>query len=341
MKKLRVLMLVDEDFVPPPTIEGLTDKQIAPWKTEYDVMVTLEELEHEVTVLGLSGELDVVGKAIEKHKPHIVFNMLEEFRGKSVFVPYLLGYLELIHQPYTGCNPAGMILAHGKALSKTILRHHRIRVPDFHVFAQGRKVRKPAHLSFPLFVKSATEHGSVGISQRSIVRDDDQLKTRVEYIFDELETDAIAEQYIDGREFYVGVMGNRRVETFPPWELLITKRAGNVPVIATEKLKWDFTYQKKTGVKTQAAQNLPDGVTREMGKICKRAYRALGQTGYARLDLRLSTEGKVYVLESNSNPQLQYGEDFAESAHSVGVDYNTLLQRILDLGLRGDAAWRS
>jgi len=327
-------MLVDAEFVPPPTVDGLTDKQIAPWKTEYDVKVTLEELEHEVVVLGLSGEMGIVQKAIEQHKPHIVFNMLEEFRGRSSYVPYLLGYLELIRQPYTGCNPEAMLLAHGKPLSKTILRHHGVPVPDFHVFSLGKKVRMPAHLSFPLFVKSATEHGSVGISQASIVRGEDQLRDRVEYVFGELETDAIVEQYIDGREFYVGVIGNGRVETFPPWELLITKRVGNGPLIATEKLKWDYAYQKRTGVKT----HLPRGVADEMAKICKRAYRALGQTGYARLDLRLSTRGEIYVLESNSNPQLQYGEDFAESAHSVGVDYNMLLQRILNLGLRRNGA---
>jgi len=339
MRKLRILMLVDEAFVPPPTIEGLTDKEMAPWKTEYDVAVTLEELDHEVTVLGLSGDLDVVGRAIKEHKPHIVFNLLEEFRGRSVYVPYLLGYLELIHQSYTGCNPAGMILTHSKALSKKILRHHRIRVPDFHVFKRGRKIRRPANLTFPLFVKSATEHGSVGISQQSIVRSDEQLRDRVEYVFDELETNVIVEQYIDGREFYVAVIGNRRIECFPPWELLITKRSGNSPVIATEKLKWDYAYQDRTGVKTQAASDLPEGVAEEMTRVCKRAYRVLGQTGYGRLDLRLSTDGKLYVLESNTNPQLQYGEDFAESAHSVGVDYNTLLQRILNLGLRADAAW--
>ncbi len=333
MRKLRILMIVDEEFVPPPSMAGFTDKEMAPWKTEYDIMVTLEELEHEVSVLGLAGELGALEEAIAEHTPDIVFNVLEEFRGESTYAAYLLGYLELIRQPYTGCNPTAILLAHGKSLSKTILRHHGVLVPDFHVFPLGKKVRLPAHLRFPLFVKSATDHGSVGISRKSIVRNEDQLRDRVECIFEELETDAIAEQYIDGREFYVGVIGNGRVETFPPWELLVTKRRGKGPLIATERLKWDYAYQKKTGVKTQRARNLPTGVEAEMSKIAKRAYRALGQTGYARMDFRLSTEGVLYVLESNTNPQLQYGEDFAESAESVGVDYNTLLQRILRLGL--------
>jgi len=340
MRKLRILLLVDEAFVPPPTIDGLSDEEIAPWKTEYDVMVSLEEIGHDVQVLGLSGELDVVRKGLKDHKPHVVFNLLEEFRGESLYVPYLLGYLELVHQPYTGCNPGGMLLSHSKALSKKILRHHRVRVPDFHVFPRGRKVHRPAHLDFPLFVKSATEHGSVGISQQSIVHDDQQLIDRVEFVFDQPGTDAIAEQYIDGREFYVGVMGNRRLQTLPVWELRFTKRTSDAPVIATEKAKWDYDYQKQVGIKTQAPKNLPNGMAEEMSRICKRAYRALGQTGYARLDLRVSSNDKIYVLESNPNPQLQYGEDFAESAHSGGLEYNDLLQRILRLGMSKDARWK-
>jgi len=340
MTKLRVLALVDEEFVPPDSIEGLTDKEIAPWKTEYDVVVTLKELGHDTRVLGVSNELAAIREAIQEHRPRIVFNLLEEFRGLGVFVPYLLGYLELIRQPYTGCNPTGMMLTHSKALSKKILKYHRIRVPEFVVFPRNRKVKRPGHLDFPLIVKSTTEHGSVGISQASIVNDDAKLEDRVQRIHDQLGTDAIAEQYIEGRELYVGVIGNHRLQTLPVWELLFSNLAEGAPRIATEKVKWDAGYQARSGVTTKAATDLANGVKERILRVCKRAYRILGQTGYARMDLRLTAAGEIYLLESNPNPQLAYGEDFAESAHSVGVTYEQLIERILQLGVRARNDWR-
>ncbi len=340
MRKLRVLVLVDEEFVPPDTIEGLSDDEIAPWKTEYDVVVTLEELGHEPHVLGVASEVRPIREAIEKHKPHVVFNLLEEFRGEGVYVPYLLGYLELIRQPYTGCNPGGMLMTHSKALSKKILKYHRIPVPDFAVFRRGKRIKRPRHLGFPLIVKSATEHGSVGISQGSIVSDDAKLADRVERIHDQLETDAMAEQYIEGRELYVGVMGNNRLQTLPIWELLFTKLAEGSPRIATEKVKWDLGYQARIGLKTKGATGLSNGLAERIFRVCKRAYRTLGQTGYARMDLRLTDDGRVYLLESNPNPQLAYGEDLAESAHSIGIKYEKLIQRIVNLGLQARKVWQ-
>lgn len=339
MKKLRVLILVDEAFVPRDSIVGLSDKQIAPWKTEFDVKVTLEELGHEVKLLGVAGELEAVRKDLDDFKPDIVFNMLEEFRGQGVYVPYLLGYLELRRQRYTGCNPGGMLLNNSKALAKKILAYHGVPIPDFAVLPCGAPYKRPRHLAFPLIVKSTTEHGSVGISRTSIVRDDHKLRKRVEYIHDELETDALIEAYIDGRELYVGIMGNDRLKVLPTWELLITKRPAGTPVIATERVKWDLAYQVKAGVKTKAAKNLDAGMTRRIARVCKQAYRALGQTGYARMDLRLSPQGEVYLLESNPNPQLAYGEDFAESAHAVGVPYDRLIQRIVALGMESNGVW--
>lgn len=334
MKRLRVTVLMLEDFVPPPSIEGLTEKEIAPWKTEYDVLTAVEALGHEAQALGVSDDLGAIRDGVRRQRPHIVFNLLEEFHGLGGYVPYVLGYFELNRQAYTGCNPYGLLMARNKALTKKLLKHHRVRTPDFAIFPIGRVVRPPKHFRFPAIVKSTTEQGSVGISQASIVANEEKLKERVGFVHEQLGTDAIVEEYIEGRELYLGVIGNRRVQSFPVWEMVFDGLPEGAPHIATEKIKWDLDYQVKRGIITRAAVDLPPGVAERIGRVCKRVYRILGQTGYARLDMRLTEDGKVYVLECNPNPQLSYGEDFAESAHAVGVSYEQLLHRIINLGLR-------
>jgi D-alanine-D-alanine ligase len=338
-RKLRILVLMHEDLVPPDSIEGMTHKEIQPWKTEYDVTVTLRDLDHDVQPLGVSTDLGVIRMAMFDFKPHITFNLLEEFHGISVYDYHVVSYLELLKRRYTGCNPRGLLLAHDKALAKKVLAFHRIPVPDFAVFPMGRKIRRPRRLEFPLMVKSLTEEGSVGIARASVVKDDEQLKERAEFIHRQLGTDAIAEQFIEGRELYVGIVGNQRLRTFPIWELKFTK-APDAPLIATSKVKWDLEYQKKLGIKTSAAKDLEPAMEQRILKICKRAYKLLNLTGYARMDLRLTAEGKVYLLEANPNPELQYGEDFAESARAGGMDYEELLQRIVNLGLSYRAQWQ-
>lgn len=334
MKQLKILALMQHNCVPPENAETASDKEMAPWKMEYDVMVTLGAMGHKVQPLGVEDELKPLRDAISLFKPDIVFNMLEEFRGDDAYVPYVLGWLELVRQPYTGCNPRGMILASSKMLQKKILRHHRVLAPDFAVFPRGRAVRRPPRLKFPLFVKSATKHGSVGISQASVVHDDDKLKERVEFIFDQVGSDAMAEEYIDGRELYVGLLGNERVQTFPIWEMHMENLPDGAPRIATFKTKWDYRYQEKVGVRTEEARDIEPAMAQKIVRACKRAYRALGQSGYARIDLRLMADGRVFLIESNPNPQLAFGEDFAESAEAAGLSYEALLQKIISAGLR-------
>jgi D-alanine-D-alanine ligase len=330
---LRILVLVHQDLVPPATTEGLTDEEIAPWKAEYDVITTLEEMGHDVQVIGVYSDLRVIHDALVSYKPDVAFNLLEEFHGYSLYDQHVVSYLELERQPYTGCNPRGLTLAHDKALSKKILAYHRIAVPGFQVFPLNRKVKRPSKLKFPLLVKSISEEGSVGISRASVVYDDAKLIERVEFIHRQVKTHAIAEQYIAGREVYVGVIGNDRLQTFTPWELLIRKLPEGAPNIATGKLKWDYAYQTKVDVTTEAADLAPE-ITKQIGHLSKRIYRLLGLSGYARLDYRLTDDGKLYLLEANPNPNISYGEDFAEAAEHAGVPYKPLLQKILTLGLR-------
>ena len=218
MKPLRVLALMHENLVPPDAA-GDADLAAAPWKTEFDVVSTLRELGHEVRALGVRSDLRVVREAIEEWQPHIAFNLLEEFDGVATYDQNVVAYLELLRVPYTGCNPRGLMLSRDKALSKKVLTYHRIPCPDFAVFAMGRAVRRPRRLSFPLIVKSLTEDASLGIAQASVVESDEKLRERVAFVHESVGTSAIVERYIEGRELYVSVVGNRRLHVFPIWEL--------------------------------------------------------------------------------------------------------------------------
>ncbi len=337
MKRLRILVLMHEDLVPPDPLNG-QDVVGAEWKTEYDVVSTLRKLGHDVKPLGVKSDLGVLRSAVEDWKPHIAFNLLEEFDGVAVYDQNVVSYLELLHMPYTGCNPRGLMLARDKVLSKKLFSFHRIPFPDFMVVAQGRTVKRPAWLSFPLIIKSVTEEASHGISQASIVQDDDKLKERVEFIHTHVGTGALVERYIEGREFYVGVMGNGHVHVLPVWELMMDRLPEDARRIATERVKWNRTYQAKYGIRSGEAKNLPEGKAEKIQLLAKRVYRVLGLSGYARIDVRMDAAGGVYVLEANPNPQIAHDEDFSDSAEKDGYPYTDLLQELLNIGLRWQPA---
>jgi D-alanine-D-alanine ligase len=336
-KKLRIIVLVHQDLVPPDSLDGLNDKEKIEIKTEYDVISTLKKMGHEVYPVGLYNQLNAIGDALLEHKPHIAFNLLEEFHGYPLYDQHVVSYLELMKQAYTGCNPRGLTLAHDKALTKMILSYHRIQVPNFAVFPMNRKVRRPKRLKFPLLVKSISEEGSVGIAQASVVHDDDKLAQRVEFIHRQNKTAAIAEQYIKGREIYVGVIGNTNIQTYSPWELVMEKLPEGAENIATLKVKWDPAYQERVGVATRAAELTPEQ-HKVLERLSKRIYRYMFLSGYARLDYRLTEEGQFYLLEANPNPQIAENEDFADSAAHSGLPYDQLLQKIMTVGINYQAA---
>jgi D-alanine-D-alanine ligase len=332
--KLRVLALVHRHLIPPDTIPEGTDLVSTPWRTEYDVISTLRAMGHEVQTLGVHDDLGDIRRAGSEWKPHIAFNLLEGFDDVAIFDQNVVSHLELLKLSYTGCNPRGLLLARDKSLSKKLLAYHRIEVPEFEVFRIGRPVRRPKRLTFPLIVKSLTQEASIGISQASVVDSDEKLKERVAFVHESIGTAAIAEQYIEGREIYVGILGNQALQALPVWELFFTNMPADVKRIATDRVKWSVKYQKKYGIESGAAKDLPEGAAEQIQHLCKRAYRALEMSGYARVDLRLDDAGRVWVIEANPNPQIARGEDFAASAEKVAVGYDALLQRILNLGLR-------
>ena len=332
-RQLRVLALVHPDLVPPPKADPETLPG-AEWKTEYDVVRTLEALGHEVQVLGVGDELVGLRNALNDFKPQIAFNLLEGFADVVSFDANVVGYLELMSCKYTGCNSKGLLLSRDKALAKKLLSYHRIAVPEFVIVPKGGRLRRPRRLEFPLIVKSLTMDASIGISQASVVESEEKLEERIRFVHESIGTDALVERFIDGRELYVGVIGNGRLDTLPLWELLFTKMPEESRKIATERLKWSLAYQKKHGIVSDEAQDLPPGMAERIVSVCRRVYRTLMLSGYARIDIRLGEDGKPWVLEANANPQLSRDEDFAQAAKKGGIEYGKLVQRILNLGLR-------
>lgn len=341
MKRLRVLVLTHEDLIPPESLRGLSDKEIQVFKKEYDVASGLRELGHEVQIVGVSHDLLPIRQHVEGFRPHLVFHLLMEFQDIAVYQVHVASYLELLRVPYAGCNPRGLLLARDKALSKEILRYHRIPAPSFHVFRLGRAIRVPKDLDYPRIVKSVDEEASLGIAQASIVTDEEKLRERIAFVHRRLATDAIAEQYIHGRELTVSVIGNERLQTFPIWELFFDNLPPGSRPIASERAKWDRNYQLRAGIATGPAEDLPEDLARHIARLAKRSYRALHLSGYARLDMRLREDGRVFVIEANPNPDLRSEEDFAASAAEAGLPYPKLLQRLLTLGLRHRSPWKA
>ncbi len=289
--------------------------------------------------LGVSDDLTPIRQHIEGWGPDVVFNLLMEFQDIAVYQSHIASYLELLRVPQAGCNPRGLLLARDKALAKKILRYHRIPTPAFRVVRRGQRVGAP-RLAFPQIVKSLDEEASFGISQSSVVGDLDALRERVAFVHERVGRDALVEDYIAGREITVGVVGNTRLRTFPPWELFFERLPEGSEPIATSRAKWDPRYQRRAGIRNGVADALPDAVATRLARLAKRVYRALDLSGYARIDFRLRDDGAPFVLEANPNPDLRDDEDLAASAAAAGLAYPGLIQRIVNLGLEYRSAWK-
>ena len=331
-RKLRVLVLMHRDFVPPESLKGLSEAAIDRIKSEIDVTEALRLLGHEVRELGVHDELRPLRTVLEEWKPELVFNLLEEFQDQVVFDQHVVSFLELMRVPYTGCSPRGLVLARDKALSKMVVAHHRVRAPRFAVFRSGRSVRRPPRLAFPLIVKSLVAESSVGISKASLVQDEEALAARVRFVHEWIHTDAIAEEFVPGRELYVGVLGNQRISVLPPRELVMKSAPGEA-LIATERVKHSLRYQQARGVELVFPRELPEGVAARLARESRRVYRALHLDGYARIDWRLRDDGELYFLEANPNPEIARFEEFASAAEAAGLGYEALIQRLVSLGL--------
>jgi len=340
MKPLRTLVVVHTSLVPPDSLDGYTEKQIDEWRTEYDVITSLRAAGHDVKTLGVLDSLTELRAALIDWKPQVVFNLLEEFNGIVTYDQHVVAFLELMQAPYTGCNPRGLLLSRDKVLSKQLLAFHRILTPQFAVIRRRQRFAVPKRLQPPLFVKSATEDASLGIAQASVVEDMQHLRERVQFMHEQIGTDALVEEYIEGRELYVGVLGNKRLTRLPIWEMRFGSMPDSLPAIATRKVKWDRGYQQRYGITTGLAEGLDPATLQTLDRLTCRIYRALHLSGYARIDFRMRSDGTVFALEANANPNLTREEDFSEAARAAGLGYKELLERIMLLGCQYRVEWR-
>ncbi len=334
MQKLKVLLLFDSPYFKGRGYDYSEEFKDPDWSTESNVYKALCANGHEVALLGLYNDISLLWDEVKENKPDIVFNLADVFNQKSHLDKNIVAVLELAGVIYTGSSLASLALCGDKGLSKGILSFHRIKVPNFHTFYRGHRVWQPKRLSLPAIVKPLLEEASRGIAQASIVDSAEALVERVKFIHASMNSDAIVEEYIEGREFYVSILGNKRIEVLPLREVKFGEFGEDEPRIATYKAKWDLNYRKKWGIKNVFAGRLQDGLEKKIVEICKRAYRVLNMKSYARFDIRVMKDSKIYILEANANPNLDRDDEVAQSAEKAGIPYNKLIEKILMLAFK-------
>lgn len=333
LRQMKVLLLVHFKLIPPPSPQSSTKVNKASWRTEYDVREALVRLGHEVTVVGIDDDLSPFVKQVETQRPDVVFNLLEEFDGEAVMDQNIVSYLELLNLPYTGCNSKGLAIARDKATAKKVVAYHQCATPRFFVVSRvSKKIAVPDGMNFPMIVKYLTEEASLGLDHESVVKSAAELKNQVAKMLAGFDDDLLVEEFVEGREVYVGIIGNKDLEVLPVRELHFGKLPAKSPKIASTKIKWSASYRKRYGIHTRV---IPAAQIEFNQRICESAqqiYCALRLSGYARIDFRVAEDDRIYFIEANPNPQICQNEDFADAAKAAGFSFDQLIQKILDLG---------
>lgn len=337
-RRLRILVLFEVLEPPAPDEEYERRMKEEPdWMTEGHVVAALKAAGHEVHLGAIYKHPREVVDLVDRIRPDLVWNFVQAFHGERYFESNIAGVLELLRVPYTGCGHRALMICQDKALSKKILKYHRVAVPPFVVSHRSRPLRRLGRSIFPVLVKPLAEEGSKGISRDSFAETEEQAIARAQFLHQRLRQDVIIEQYIDGREVYVGVLGNERLTVLPPRELKFSKVPDGEAKYASFKAKWDPDYRERWGIYSTFPDDLPEKVQEEIRTVSKRVYRVLQMRGYGRIDMRLTPEGKLFVVEANPNPEIAQGEDVAEAAARAGLPYADLIDRIVELGLGAGA----
>ncbi|PIR21019.1 MAG: hypothetical protein COV45_02495 [Deltaproteobacteria bacterium CG11_big_fil_rev_8_21_14_0_20_47_16] len=333
MKPLNIMVLFDTAGTPPENQDFTEELKTEEWATEANVINALKNLGHTVSIVGAYDDINVIIHGIRKYKPDLVFNLMEHFNGRSEYDRNIPALLELMGVRYTGANPTTFMMCGNKSLAKQLLVHHHVRTPHFFLARYKKAFSRPKHLQFPLLVKPVRTDASYGISQASFVENDEEMQTRIQFVHDTFNQGALVEEYATGRELYVSILGQKKLLVMPVRELCFEEVPEGEPKIATYRAKWDEDYRKKWGIKNRFANPIAAEAMDKIIKTCKRAYQVLQIQSYARIDLRLTPENEVIILEVNPNPFLADGEDFAESAKKSGMSYEDLIQKIANIGM--------
>lgn len=331
MKTLKIILLFDLSIQLLP--EDYVDYWNTPdWKTEKDVRNALIKLGHEVIPFGIYNDIEAFIKLVKDQKPDLVFNMSEAFSGQRNFEPNMTALMQMVGVPFTGAGPMSLQLCKDKGLTKVILNYHQIRTPKFLVAKKSRPLKAIKDFSFPAFVKPLQLESSEGISQDSYVENEKDALARVKFIHERLGVDAIIEEFVDGREVYVSILGNEKLSVFPPRELFFRQVPEDEPKFATFQSKWNQEYRKKWGIDSGWAAEMSEATKKRLFDICKKIYRLLGIQGFGRIDFRIKDE-EIYFIEANPNPSIAKKEDYALSAGKAGVEYEELIAKIVSLSL--------
>ena len=340
MSKLDVLVLFDLNVRVEEGYDFKEEFKTENFETEADVCRALRKLGHAAEPMSLFDEKDLerLLARIQSRKPDLVFNLSEAFRTIRRHEASIVALLEMLEVRYTGADSTALAVCKDKALAKKILSFHKIRSPRFLVSPKSRPVKKLRNVTFPVFVKPTDAEGSEGIAKGALAEDEKSALERCAFIHESLGSDALVEEFIEGREIYAGVLGNERLQSLPLVELLI----GNAPVGAEEapegaprfftyKAKWDAAYRKKWQIRAGAPKELPEDLERKIGEVARKAYKALHVNGYGRVDLRVRPDGEIYVIEVNPNPGLASSDELAKAATRAGIEYETLIERIVNM----------
>jgi D-alanine-D-alanine ligase len=346
---VRILVLFDLAR-PAPQEESYSPRSLLQQdrRIEAEVLTCLRRSGHEVDLLAVFDNVKDIVDRIYGFAPDVVFNLCESFRCERVHEPNIPALLDLLKVPYTGAGPDGIMLCQDKALAKKLLSFHGVRVANFVVSHRDRPLRSLKNFSYPAFVKPIAEESSDGISKASFAKGEEETLDRARFIHESMNTDALIEEYIDGRELTVGVLGNNRLTVLPPQEIFFGNGNGNgngnghangAPRFATSKAKWDEAYREKWGIHSGPAAALPPGMEAKLDRLARRVYRILHIRGLGRIDLRLTAAGETIVMEANPNPSLARVDDVVVAAGRIGIDYDALINKMLENAMQsgGDA----
>jgi D-alanine-D-alanine ligase len=298
------------------------------------VAEALEEAGHKVSVLTIHNDVPEMIAGIKERKPDLIFNLVEAFADDIMGgLMGVVGVLDLLQIPYTGGGPGELYLQEDKALAKRLLAYEQVLYPDYAVFAPGADFETGGgKLHMPLFVKPLRMDASLGIDEESLVRTTQEMMDRIQFIHKKFGDSALVEEYIEGREFYVGVLGNQEPVAFPPIEMDFSGLPdGSVPVL-DNKAKWDVTSERYQGTKAVIAQLEPELKAR-LQNAALAAYRGLRVRDYGRIDMRLSTDGEIHVIEVNASCYLEKKSEFAMAAAAHGIEYGQLINNIASVAL--------
>ncbi len=293
------------------------------------VSIALRAAGHKVSILGVHGNLLKLRAGLMRRKPDLVFNLMETFGDTQLGAVGLAGLLDLLGLPYTGGGPGEIYIQEDKALTKKLLAFDGIRYPEYAVFSPDADLEIGGQLRMPLFVKPLRMDASIGINGKSLVRSTNELMDRVRDIHRRLHDAALVEEFVEGREFYVGVLGNVAPQAFPPIEMDFSGLPDDVPHVLDAKAKWDEKSPQYKGTRAVVAE-LPDDLRARLQKTALDAYRALRVRDYGRIDMRLTDAGDIHVIEVNASCYLEQSSEFATAAQAAGIDYPALIQRIVE-----------